>query len=60
MARTYLVIIGELIEKETVELNVRDISGVTFDARPVFVPGLHKEDSNRGSSTKDKCAIDGA
>jgi hypothetical protein len=60
MARTYLVIIGEPIEKKTVELNVRDISGVTVDARPVVVPGVHKKDSSGGSSTTDKCATYGA
>ncbi len=53
MARTYLVIIGEPIEKKTVELNVRDISGVTVDARAVVVPGVHKKDSSGGSSTTD-------
>ncbi len=52
MARTYLVIIGEPIEKKTVELNVREVSGVTVDARAVFVPGVHKKDSG-GSSTTD-------
>jgi hypothetical protein len=53
MTRYVLLFLGDPFEKKIVELNVRKVSGVTVDARVVVVPGVHKKDSNGGSSTKD-------